>query len=77
MRARTESGGMATYRRIRDRVRQHHGRTPKTCWITHCKALAGLPCREAPNRRGGARAAPCPLERRQPSCDAFRHFGMR
>ena len=68
---------MATYRQIQDWVKAKHGFVPKTCWIAHCKELAGLPVREAPNRSGEEREEPCP---REAKCDAimaaFRHFGM-
>ena len=67
---------MATYREIQDWVRRRHGWTPKTCWIAHCKELSGLPRRDAPNRRGGARAVPFPPEKRPPIFDAFRRLGM-
>lgn len=43
-------------------VQEHHGFTPKTCWIAHCKELVGLPVRSAWNRRGTRRLFPCPLK---------------
>ena len=67
---------MAAYRRIQDWVRQHYDWTPETCWLAHCKEPAGLPRRDAPNRRGQARSAPCPPGKRPPIFRAFRHFGM-
>ena len=67
---------MAAYREIQGWVRSGRGWTPKTCWIAHCKELAGLPRRDAPNRRSGVRAVPCPPEKRPPIFDAFRRFGM-
>ena len=67
---------MATYDEIQDWVKAEYGFAPKTCWIAHCKELAGLPVRSAPNRRGGTRAVPCPRAKRQPIMCALRHFKM-
>ena len=33
---------MATYQQIQKWVRCLYGWTPETCWIAHCKELAGL-----------------------------------
>ena len=66
---------MATYQQIQDWVKVKHGVVPKTCWIAHCKELAGLPVRAAPNRQG-ERSEPCPAAKREPIMAAFRHFGM-
>ena len=67
---------MATYQQIQDWVKVKHGVVPKTCWIAHCKELAGLPVRAAPNRKGKQREVPCPRVMREPIMGAFRHFGM-
>lgn len=67
---------MATYKEIQDWIRDQYGWKPKTCWIAHCKELKGLPVRPAPNRLGSAREVPCPVNKRPPIYDAFRHFGM-
>ncbi len=67
----------ATYRDIQRWVKARHGFVPKTCWIAHCKELAGLPVKRAPNRRGNTRAVPCPKGRERSAIfAAFRHFGM-
>ena len=67
---------MATYQQIQGWAKAKHGFVPKTCWIAHCKELAELPVRTAPNRRGKRRAVPCPPAKREPIMAAFRHFGM-
>ena len=67
---------MATYKQISHWVRKHYEWTPKSCWIAHCKELAGLPVRRAPNRHEDERAVPCPADRRDAIFAAFRHFNM-
>ena len=67
---------MATYREIQNWVQQQYGWQPKTCWIAHCKELAGLERYDAPNRIEGERANPCPEAKREVIFAAFRHFGM-
>ena len=69
---------MASYKHIAERVRHTDGWTPKTCWIAHCKKLAGLPVRRAPNRQGSgsARVEPCPQDRVRPILAAFKYFRM-
>ena len=67
---------MATYREITDWIREQYNWTPQTCHIAHCKELAGLPRRDAPNRKGKTLSKPCPLEKREIIFCAFRHFGM-
>ena len=64
------------YSLIQDWVRSNCGWAPKTCWIAHCKELAGLPVRRAWNRRSDERAVPCPAEKQTAIFAAFRHFGM-
>ena len=65
---------MGTYKEIRDWVKDNHGFVPRTCWIAHCKELAGVPVRAAPNRVGPDRVVPCPCARREAITDALRHF---
>ena len=67
---------MATYTEIQAWVQENHRWTPKTCWIAHCKELAGLPRLDAPNRMDGERIVPCPENRREAIFTAFRHFQM-
>ena len=67
---------MATYKEIQDWVRQQYDGVPKTCWIAHCKELAGLPRQDAWNRQGSTRKVPCPLEKLEPIFAAFQHFKM-
>lgn len=67
---------MATYKEIQDWVRQQYGWVPKTCWIAHCKELAGLPRQDAWNRQGSTRKVPCSLEKREPIFEAFLNFKM-
>ena len=56
---------MATYQQLVDRIKITHGWVSKTCWIAHCKELAGLPVPTAPNRIGSTRQVPCPPEKRE------------
>ena len=67
---------MATYAEIEEWIRERYGWRPKTCWIAHCKEIAGLDRRDAPNRRGRDRLVPCPREKRAAIIQAFRHFKM-
>ena len=67
---------MATYRQIRQWVKDHYGFLPKSCWIAHVKEIHGLPRRDAPNRRGEEREEPCPPKKQAAIEAAFRHFGM-
>jgi len=67
---------MATYKQIQAWVKQQYGFVPKTCWIADVKAQCGLSVRQAPNRQGAERVAPCPPERVEPIRAALRHFGM-
>ena len=67
---------MAKYWEVQDWVKAQHGFVPETCWIAHCKELAGLPLGAAPNRRGEQRVKPCPPAKRDAIMAAFRHFGM-
>ena len=67
---------MAAYQQIQEWVREQYGWTLKTCWIAHCKELAGLQPRKAPNRSGEERKVPCPDEKQEPIFESFRHFKM-
>ena len=67
---------MATYRQIQAWVQDQYRWKPETCWIAHCKELAGFDRRDAQNRRGRERRKPCPQERRDAIFQAFRHFRM-
>ena len=64
------------YEEIQEWIRGRYGWTPKTCWIAHCKELAGLPLRTAHNRRNRERKNPCPLTKREAIFSAFLHSGM-
>ncbi len=66
---------MPTYSEIQKFVQHHHGFIPKTAWITHVKALRGLPTRRAAAGRG-RRVVPCPPEKREAIEQALRHFGL-
>jgi hypothetical protein len=67
----------ATYSAIQKFVQQRHGFVPTSGWITHVKALSGLPTRRATNRAGrGRRVVPCPAEKREAIEQALRHFGL-
>ena len=67
---------MATYSEIQSWVKAKYGFCPKTCWIAHCKELAGLPVQRAPNRIDDRRAVPCPEAKQCAIMQAFRHFKM-
>jgi len=66
---------MGTYTEIINWIKSHpdYGWVAKTCWIAHCKELAGL---LAHNRRGNHRIVPCPPEKREAIFAAFRYFLM-
>ena len=65
---------VATYKQIQHWVREYLGWTPKTCWIAHCKELAGIPVKRAHNRQESHRAEPCPVNKRSAILAAFQHF---
>lgn len=68
---------MATYREIQEDVFDRTGKTVKTCWIAHVKALQGLTTRQAHNRHDSTqRAHPCPSDRRAHIEASLRRFGM-
>ena len=67
---------MATYKEIETWIWNRYGWKPKTCWIAHCKELAGLPRRDARNRYGRKRQVLCPPAKRGAILEAFRHFRM-
>ena len=69
---------MATYEQIQSWVKQKHGFLPKSCWIAHCKELAGLPVRQSPRRyEAGVRQVPCPEDKQSAIFEAFDHFRMK
>jgi hypothetical protein len=66
-----------TYKAIQADVRDSSGRTVKTCWIAHVKALNGLPIRQAPNRQSlNSRVHPCPDWARPLIEDSLRRYGV-
>lgn len=67
---------MATYAQIQAYVKQEHGYTPKTCWITHMKEKSGLPVTRAHNRQSEVRLLPCPESKEDSILEAFRHYGL-
>ena len=72
-----DGNNMATYGEITAWVEDNYGWTlHRTCWIAHCKELAGSPVDPAWNRADGARVVGCPPDRRPAIFAAFRHFGM-
>ena len=64
------------YKKIQEWMRLRYGWVPKTCWIAHCKELAGVQVSRAWNRQSDKRTHPCPPEKREPIFEAFKHFGM-
>ena len=67
---------MATYKQIETWIWNRYGWKPKTCWLAHCKELAGLARRDAPNRYGRERRVLCPPAKRYAIFEAFQHFKM-
>lgn len=68
---------MATYKEIREYVKEKYGYTPKDCHIAHMKEICHIPVRMSPHRRDPAvRQVPCPEERQNDIREAFKHFGM-
>jgi len=68
---------MATYRDIDNYVREHYGRSVKSCWIAHVKEMNGLKVRQAWNRRSSSRRQePCPDRFRPMIEEAMRSFRM-
>jgi hypothetical protein len=66
-----------TYATIQADVRQRSGRSVKTCWIAHVKALNGLPMRQAPNRQSSDRRIhPCPDWARPLIEESLRRHGI-
>ena len=64
------------YKQIDLWVRLNYGWVPKSCWIAHCKELAGIQVGKACNRQGDERKHPCPPEKRESIFAAFKHFGI-
>ena len=64
------------YSQIQAWVKSKYGWEPKTCWIAHCKELAGLPVRRAWNRGEVGRLVPCPADKQAAIFEAFRNFNM-
>ena len=69
---------MGTYKQIIQWIKTNpsYGGVVKTCWIAHCKELAGLPVARASNRQGDSRMVECPREKRAAIFAAFHHFQM-
>lgn len=69
---------MATYKQIIEwiKVSPEYGFTVKTCWIAHCKELAGIASAKLAHYNTNRRMNPCPIERQSAILDAFAHFGM-
>ena len=68
---------MASYKQIREYVREKNGFVPKSCWIAHVLSDVGLTKTVAPNRRNGAaRLHPCPDVKRPAIVNALKHFQM-
>ena len=70
---------MATYKKIQKWVGQKYGysaSTVKTCYIAHCKELAGMEPTPASNRQGAKRKILCPDRFQKLIFAAFRHFNM-
>jgi hypothetical protein len=66
-----------TYNAIQKFVQRRHGFVPTSGWITHVKAVSGLPTRRAANRAArGRRVVPCPADKREAIEEALRHFRL-
>jgi len=64
---------MATYREIREWVRDKYGFVPQDCWIAHVKETVGLPVRRA-HERNEQRLKPCPEDKQTPIKEALKNF---
>ena len=69
---------MATYKEIRNWVKQNNYFTIKDCWIGHCKEIYNVPdyTGPSPNRKGDDRKHPCPNSKQKDIYAAFDHFDM-
>ena len=68
---------MATYKDIRNFVKEKYGFYPQPCWIAHMKEVCGIPVRVAHNRFSlSKREWPCPPNKMEAIKDAFVHFKM-
>jgi hypothetical protein len=65
-----------TYSEIQKFVQRRSGFIPTTGWITHVKAVSGLPTRRGTRAGRGRRVVPCPPEKREAIAQALRHFGL-
>ena len=68
---------MAVYVEVRTRVREHCGKTPKTCWIARCKEVAGLPVKPETNRQDDLRDLKCPENIQPAAFAAYRRLEMK
>jgi len=67
---------MASYKEIKNYIKEKYGFTVKTCWITDIKNKFGLITRKAPNRKGVERLHPCPQNKESFIVEALRYFQM-
>lgn len=68
---------MSTYKDIQEYIKNKHGITVQTCWISDMKEFHGLPKRTAPNRISkDTKVKPCPEDKKGLITEAFRHFDM-
>lgn len=68
---------MATYKQIREYVKEQYDLTMKDCWIADIKEQCGLNPSKAPNRYDdNVRTNPCPERHKDKILKAFIHFGM-
>jgi hypothetical protein len=66
-----------TYSEIQKFVQRRNGFISTTGWITHVKAISGLPTRRGATGAGrGRRVVRCPPEKREAIAQALRHFGL-
>ena len=68
---------MATYKQIREYIKNQNGFSVMTGWIADVKEKCGIPMRIAHNRINPLkRVNPCPPNKIIVIKDAFRHFGV-
>jgi len=68
---------MASYKDIRQYVKEHYNKNVKTCWIAHVKEIVGLKPSIAPNRISPEfRKCPCPDLYIEKIKEALKHFNM-
>jgi len=68
---------MATYKELKEYVKNKYGLNIKSCHIAHVKEMCGLELIKVKNRTEyNYRKNPCPKHKIEPIKDALKHFNM-